>query len=253
MLKRKFDSLGSLYDVNDIDPTIYYLYETRALRVVEFLGDIAGYNVLSVGCGVAPMADEVLENKGTYFGVDLSQSAIHEAKVRHEGKTLLMTIGNLEKLPFPSSSFDMLLCLGPLEYVENKDTALDEFYRVVKNNAIIIVSMQNKLSLYRLWNRYIYCGRLLNIIRKLSGRQSVNKPLEKPASLNSLRKKLISHSFVELDHLYYNFNFWIKPFDKLFPKLALATSNWLEPLYHLSLGLIPGDFIIEARKVTSAR
>jgi ubiquinone/menaquinone biosynthesis C-methylase UbiE len=251
MFKRQNDSLASFYDVNGVDPTINHIYVTRALRVAELLGGIGGFNVLSAGCGVAPMADEVLTRKGVYFGVDLSHDVLQKAKVRHEGELLLLTAGNLEKLPFKSSTFDMLLCLGALEYVDDKDSALDEFYRVVKNSAIIILSMQNKFSLFRLWDRSIYRGQLLNFIRKISRHPVLYKPLEKPASLNSLRKKLISHSFVVMDHLYYNFNFWIKPFDKLFPVFSVATSRWLEVLYRHSLGLIPGDFIIQARKVTS--
>ena len=132
MFKRQFDSLLKIYDLNNIDPTIFYVYISRAIRVSEFLSGIDGFNVLSVGCGVAPFAGEVLVRNAVYFGLDISQSSLHEAKMRHTEESLSLTTGDLENLPFPNSTFAMLLCLGPLEYVDNKDTALDEFSRVIK-------------------------------------------------------------------------------------------------------------------------
>jgi SAM-dependent methyltransferase len=63
------------------------------------------------------------------------------------------TVGSMRKLPFPSSTFDGLLCLGALEYVpkQQREPCLREMTRVVKSNGILIFSFLNKNSPYWQW------------------------------------------------------------------------------------------------------
>jgi len=252
IVKDHFDLVASFYsDTTGLSPSSH-IFTTRIKRVIEMiekLDRLDELNVLSVGCGPATEADYFLERGCQYYGIDLSENMLLEARKSHkQDEAILLTQGSMTKLPFRDAFFDILLCLGSLEYLDDKKLVVSEFFRVMKNNAVIIISMQNRYSVYRLWDHYVYSGLLFNFVRKLSGRKSISKPLEKPDSLGDMKNMLLNQSFIELDHLYYNFNLWVKPFDRLFPKLSVLTSKRLEFLYRHSIGLFPADFIIEARK-----
>ena len=176
---------------------------------------------------------------------------LNEAKKRQKNDPLSLSQSDLLNLPFRDTTFDLLLCLGALEYVDDLDTAVEEFSRVMKDEGIIILSMQNQFSLYRLWDRYIYSGSMFNSLRNLRGRPVADKLLEKSLSLRDLRNTLVSHSFIELDYLDYNYNFWLKPLDRVFPKLSVATSERLEFLYRSGIGFLPADFLIKGQKVAN--
>lgn len=255
-VKDHFDLVVSFYGETCEPPPTSHIYITRIKRVIELLEKLDcldELNVLSIGCGPAMEAGYFLKSGSQYYGIDLSEDILHKAKKIHKDGAIFLTQGNMTTLPFRDATFDILICLGSLEYSDDKNMVMSECFRVMKNNAIIIISMQNRFSIYRLWDHYVYRGLLFNFIRKLSGCQILNKPLEKAESLNDLKNTLLKQSFIEVDHLYYNFNIWIEPFDRLFPKLCVATSKRLEFLYRHSIGLFPADFIIEARKTTNVK
>lgn len=250
-VNKHYNSIATYYGINDKFSSILYIYTTRVKRVIELVGnlDLDGLKVLSVGCGPAPIASQILEKKGRFYGIDLSQDILHKAKKSHESETLLLSAGDMRQIPFQNESFDLLLCLGPLEYVDDVKLVFEEFSRVMKTGAIAIISMQNKFSPYRLWDRYIYSGFLFNAIRKLGHRSISNKPLENLIPINDLKQNLCRYSFAVTDLIYYNFNLMLKPFDRLFPRLSVMTSGRLEFLYHSKVGFFAADFIITAQKV----
>lgn len=247
-IKNQFDLAAESYGVNG-PPPVLHIFATRVRRVSELLHDLNGLNILDAGCGPGFMIDKLLEKRGSYFGVDLSQTMLHEAKNRHEsGTPVCLAAGDMEVLPFQSTSFDLLLCLGALEYIDDADIVLGEFSRVMKSDSTLIVSMQNRLSLYRFWERYIYRGFLFDVIRKIRRRPIAGKPLENLISVNDLRKVFSRHSLVMKDLLYYNFDLFLKPLDNFFPRLSVMISRMLEFLYRSKAGFLAADFIIVARK-----
>jgi ubiquinone/menaquinone biosynthesis C-methylase UbiE len=195
------------------------------------------------------MFDIIKDKNGTFFGIDLSCEMLFEAQKRHEGETLLLSEGNIIYLPFPNDSFNVLVCLGVLEYLVDINRVIGEFTRVIMDDGFVIMSMQNKYSLYRLWDDHINSGNFFNALRKLRRRPIKEKPFEKPIPLNDLKKAMTSNSLVITDFIYYDFNLWLKPLDRLFPKLCVLTTKKLECLYRFKLGLLAADFILKAQKV----
>jgi len=254
IIKDHFDQIASIYnDKNELTPSSH-IFITRINRVIELIEKLDWHDelhVLSVGCGPSMEAGYFLNKGCQYYGIDLSEHMLHEARKRHKDETIFLTQGNMTTLPFRDATFDILLCLGSLEYIDNKNVVVSELYRVMNNNAVVIISMENRFSIYRLWDHHIYRGLLFNFIRKLIGRHIIDKPLEKPESLNDFRNMLLNQSLSVLDHLYYNYNIWVKPFDRLFPKLSVLTSESLECFYRHSIGIFSADFIIEARKINN--
>ncbi len=110
---------------------ISYLFES------ENLG-----KTLDVGCGDGTLL-YVLSQKYKFiidkYGIEISYKACQKALE----KGINVIRGNAEILPFPDNFFDTVICSEVLEHLVFPEKALEEIYRVSKNNAIIIFSIPN--------------------------------------------------------------------------------------------------------------
>ncbi len=242
---------GNLY--NGQTP-LAHLFATR-LEIVQELLDSSIDNtednsVLDVGCGPGMIAGYLGEHKYEYFGLDLSMEMLLDHKNRFgRRRSNHLVLGNMEKLPYEDSSFDAVLCLGALEYLEDATLAIQEQARVLKKDGHIIISMQNKWSPYRIWDHYIYHGRVFNLLRKLVGSNDIEGRLENIYSQTSLLHLLEDCRLQVQNIVYYDFNIWLPPLDRFFPKLSVSTSRIIEPLHNSPLKTLGSGFILEAVKV----
>lgn len=93
--------------------------------------------ILDVGCGMGgPM--RCLEKAGfQVFGIDKYRKAVEFCRKRN----LVAKCGLAEKIPFPESSFDVIIALELLEHLNKPPKAIEEFARVLKPNGLLIVSV----------------------------------------------------------------------------------------------------------------
>jgi SAM-dependent methyltransferase len=103
------------------EPNRFYiqLYHRMATQA-----DIAGRQVLEVGCGHGGGASYLTRtlHPASYTGLDLNRAAIAFCQKRHKLATLNFVSGSAEKLPFPDQSFDAVINL-------ESSAAYPHFYR----------------------------------------------------------------------------------------------------------------------------
>jgi SAM-dependent methyltransferase len=104
-----------------------------------------------VGCGtgiVARQAASRVEATGKVTGLDVSPNmlAVARATATRERLTIEWREGNAERLPFPDSSFDLVLCQFALMFVTNKAVALAEMRRVVAEDGRVLISVWQGLD-----------------------------------------------------------------------------------------------------------
>jgi len=56
--------------------------------------------------------------------------------------------GDIIKLPYRNETFDFLVAIDVLEHIEEDDLAVSEISRILKNNAIIIISVPHRMKHY---------------------------------------------------------------------------------------------------------
>ncbi len=103
--------------------------------------------VLDVGCGPGVFMREVLERGHTVVGMDISDRMTREAKEavkRYYNERAICVVGDIERLPFEDNTFDVILCIGVLSYVDNDASGIGEMTRVVRKNGSIILAVPNK-------------------------------------------------------------------------------------------------------------
>lgn len=96
-------------------------------------------SVLDLGCGNGIITNQILKNK--VVGVDRSVSALTHVSV-------LKCQADICYLPFPSDSFDIVLCSEVIEHIPNHNyhQALQEIVRVASKHILITVPYKEDLQ-----------------------------------------------------------------------------------------------------------
>ena len=110
----------------------------------EFINAInlePGEKVLDVGSGpgfLAKIMKDKVGSLGSIYGVDVSEFLLNVARSNIDEKNgIKYFYGDATDLPFPDEYFDTITCTQVLEYVNDVDKALKEFYRVARKGGKI--------------------------------------------------------------------------------------------------------------------
>ena len=93
--------------------------------------------ILDAGCGTGGNI-KILSRFGNVVGIDNSPEAIKFCKKRGFENVQLRDIKNTG---FPSNSFDLIVALDLLEHLDNDIETLKEFYRILKKDGYILISV----------------------------------------------------------------------------------------------------------------
>lgn len=112
----------------------YYIF-------LEILKPKANSSYLDIACGPGQLLKVADEYDLKLSGIDLSDVGIAMAQTALPNADL--KVGNAEHLPYKSSSFDNLSCIGSLERMLNLQKVLQEIHRVVKPDGQICFMVRN--------------------------------------------------------------------------------------------------------------
>lgn len=163
------------------------LFGPWATRLIDAADPQPGERVLDVGCGTGVVARQVASRLGTdgaTAGVDVSADMLEVAKARgaRERVTVDWREANAEQLPFPGSSFDLVLCQFALMFFPDKAAALTEMRRVVTREGRVLLSVWQGLD------RHPFYQTLHNVIQARLGLSALQDifSLGDPAALREL-------------------------------------------------------------------
>jgi ubiquinone/menaquinone biosynthesis C-methylase UbiE len=101
-----------------------------------------GAEVLCVGCGPGAILREVsaLDPSIKGVGIDISAERIEEAKKRNHGIPQLEFVrGDAQAMRLPSNRFDLVYSRMLLEYLKDKEGAVQEMVRVCKRGGTVLL------------------------------------------------------------------------------------------------------------------
>ena len=124
---------ASTYAVEaEVEATHWWFVERRALivRILSSLGLDSSAYVLDIGTSTGTNLRMLRDQGFTDFtGVDLSEDAIRWCAEKGLGQ---VRQGDVCALPFPDSTFDLVLATDIIEHVDRDDIALAEIARVLR-------------------------------------------------------------------------------------------------------------------------
>jgi ubiquinone/menaquinone biosynthesis C-methylase UbiE len=94
--------------------------------------------ILDIGCGTGHLAGELNRRGYEAWGVDLSDAMVRYACEHYDADRF--QVGDIERIPFPDNSFDGVMCLGVMEYLNSDDAALREMWRVLKPGGRAVIT-----------------------------------------------------------------------------------------------------------------
>jgi ubiquinone/menaquinone biosynthesis C-methylase UbiE len=103
--------------------------------------------VLDIGCGLGDLTKMVwsLDPKNDITGIDISENAINRISKMNEKeglRDLKFRVGSLPSLKFKDHSFNLVLCLEVLYYLNEEDRkiSLEEINRIIKPGGYLLLS-----------------------------------------------------------------------------------------------------------------
>jgi ubiquinone/menaquinone biosynthesis C-methylase UbiE len=198
---------------------------SRLRLVQDILASHPGGDLLDAGCGPGVMVRALLESRPNDFRIaalDRSLAMVDYCTARaHEIGKMYPATGQLEAMPFADASFDFTLVMGALEYTDARK-AIHEIARVTRPDGLVIVSMLNPFSPYRLTEWFLLWPlvRALGAIQRYGGvpaerRHGILRTgihALRPSRLRSLMRQV---GLQPIDIVYFDVTPTLPPFDRL--------------------------------------
>ena len=108
------------------------------------LGEVAGRDVLEIGCGAGQCSRWVLAHGGRPVGIDVSMRQLqHGRRIDHEhGVVVPMLLASAARLPFPDARFDVVFsAFGALQFVADAPALVSDVARVLRRGGVFAFSI----------------------------------------------------------------------------------------------------------------
>lgn len=121
-------------------PLLRYPYLKRLQIALALLGERHMGRILDIGYGSGVFFPELIQRCDQLTGLDLHRNgALVQDMMQKEGLEGGLGVGDVVKLPFLDNTFDGVICLSVLEFVEDLEGAIAEIHRIMPVGGIAIL------------------------------------------------------------------------------------------------------------------
>ncbi|GAA4540024.1 class I SAM-dependent methyltransferase [Amycolatopsis samaneae] len=228
LVKAQYETTAAAADYaaafEDWGPTARY-HRSRRHIVGEVLKDCPGGTLLDVGCGPGMQVRNLLDERPGDFRITACDQspAMVEAAAERVGATagVRLSVADIEHMPFGDGSFDVVLAMGVLEYVD-AGSALREIARVLRPGGLAVATMLNPLSPYRLfeWGVFWPARRAAGFAERLCGVPPDRRHAARRTGIHAvrparLRRMLWQSGLWPEDVAFYDVTALVPPFDRV--------------------------------------
>jgi ubiquinone/menaquinone biosynthesis C-methylase UbiE len=141
-----FDEWPEAYDRWFTTPIGSLVKKYEAELILDLLKPKQGEIILDAGCGTGVFTLDILSWGSKVIGLDISLPMLIRAGKKLKGFPFQMVLADMLNLPFPESSFDKVVSVTALEFIEDAKGAVKELFRVTKKGGCIVVATLNSLG-----------------------------------------------------------------------------------------------------------
>jgi len=238
-------------------PSARYFW-SRLYIIEKVLRACAGGELLDVGCGPGMMVSRLLDTRAGDFRITACDRspAMMEAVARRvpaAGDTRL-AVASIEDMPFEDDGFDVVLGMGVLEYVDVR-LAVREIARLVRDDGLVVVTMLNPLSPYRLFDWFVHlpavrlAGQVERLLRVPEGRRhAAAKSGVRALTASRLRRVMRSEGLRPESLVYYDVTPLLPPFDRVIRRWARRWRDHPETTVRTGIrGRLGTGYLVTAR------
>jgi len=143
---RLFDEWPEAYDRWFTTPIGSLVRRYEAELILDLLNPKRGEIILDAGCGTGIFTLDILASGSKVVGLDLSRPMLMRAGEKLKGSPFHIVSADILHLPFPEGSFDKVVSVTALEFIEDGKEAVGELFRVTKKGGRMVVATLNSLS-----------------------------------------------------------------------------------------------------------
>ena len=137
MKKTKYSNIAPKYDKNPVRHN-----QPRESLIEQILGSTqTKVNILDLACGTGnyllAQGEYYRQKSINWFGCDLSKQMLEIASKKLMNVDLC--VANAESLPYKNEMFNLIACNFAFHHFQNKQKAISEMYRTLKNDGIFIL------------------------------------------------------------------------------------------------------------------
>jgi malonyl-CoA O-methyltransferase len=119
-------------------------------RCAELLGDVAGLDVIDIGCGTGRHAVRLARAGARVTAVDFASGMVDQARHKPGWDAVRFVHHDLARpLPLPDSSFDRVLCALVLDHIQDLDGLFREFARLCRSGGAVVISSMHPAMMLR--------------------------------------------------------------------------------------------------------
>ncbi len=143
-----------IYREESLEGRILLRRQQVALSWIDALALRNGSRILEVGCGAGTAAVELAKRGHRVYALDRSRAMVHRtrdhAAASDVGALVSPLVGDAHRLMFPAGTFDLVIAIGVLSWLQTPEAVIDEMARVVRSGGHVVVTMLNSLDVARL-------------------------------------------------------------------------------------------------------
>jgi len=141
-----FDEWPEVYDRWFTTPVGSLVRKYEAELMLDLLKPKPGEIILDAGCGTGVFTIDILSSGSQVIGLDISLPMLIQAKKKLKEYPFWIILADMLNLPFPGCSFDKVVSVTALEFIEDAKSAVGELFRITKRGGCIVVATLNSLS-----------------------------------------------------------------------------------------------------------
>nr|VFK79275.1 MAG: Glycosyltransferase, GT2 family [Candidatus Kentron sp. SD] len=105
---------------------------------------VTGKNVLDIACGEGYGSAILASSAKHVIGVDISDETIHHAKSTYKRNNIEFHRGSCTDIPLDDNSVEVVVSFETIEHISGQELMLEEIYRVLEPNGLLILSSPNR-------------------------------------------------------------------------------------------------------------
>ena len=148
-----FDQWPEVYDRWFTTPIGSLVRKYEAELILDLLRPQQDEILLDAGCGTGVFTPDFLSSGSHVVGLDISLPMLVQAGKKLRGYPFEMIVADMLNLPFPEDTFDKVVSVTALEFVEDGKAAVGELFRVTKKGGRVVLATLNSLSPWALRRR----------------------------------------------------------------------------------------------------
>jgi len=246
-IRKIYERVAEEYKSLELKRTSSFYHEYWVNKLIKLININNEYRkILDYGCGsgiVMKCLNNILnESKLFIVGIDISKNMLKVAKEKNVGELVL---GDVTNCGFKDKCFDVVISRGVLYLLDNKNNAIKEVNRILKDGGIFVISEPND---------NIFLGIIRRLLRFKKDRFGKYQGLQK----SNLKEILHNNNFLILVERYFGYLAFPCAFPEILPiyiplfiiKILIKLDSIISKIPYINK--IGWHFIIVAKKVKTS-